>query len=104
MIDVKFLEQNAEKTFDEIIAKPDNRKVFVEQIGKLASQKATIAQQQEVLKDDVSIVADAFKLPKTRVNSLVDGVVKGTIDDKIADAEVMIEVLQIFSHEVEDDE
>lgn len=104
MIDVKFLEQNAEKTFDEIIAKPDNRKVFVEQIGKLASQKATIAQQQEVLKDDVSIVADAFKLSKSRVNSLVDGVVKGTIDDKIADAEVMIEVLQIFSHEVEDDE
>ncbi|CAH1066817.1 Uncharacterised protein [Acinetobacter phage MD-2021a] len=104
MIDVKFLEQNAEKTFDEIIAKPDNRKVFVEQIGKLASQKATIAQQQEVLKDDVSIVADAFKLSKTRVNSLVDSVVKGTIDDKIADAEVMIEVLQIFSHEAEDDE
>jgi len=104
MIDVKFLEQNAEKTFDEIIAKPDNRKVFVDQIGKLASQKATIAQQQEVLKDDVSIVADAFKLSKTRVSSLVDGVVKGTIDDKIADAEVMIEVLQIFSHEVEDDE
>lgn len=104
MISIKFIEDNAEKIFDEIIAKPDNRKVFVEQIGKLASQKATIAQQQEVLKDDVSIVADAFKLSKTRVNSLVDGVVKGTIDDKIADAEVMIEVLQIFSHEVEDDE
>lgn len=104
MISIKFIEDNAEKTFDEIIAKPDNRKVFVDQIGKLASQKATIARQQEVLKDDVSIVADAFKLSKTEVNKLVEAQLKDDIEGSVEKLESLIDKYQILLGEVENDE
>lgn len=102
MTDLKTIEQNENKTFDEIIAKPEGRKQFVESIHKLARQKASVLRSQEILKDDVSLVADAFKVSKTRVNGLVDSVQKGTIADKIFDANAFVEMLELLVPEEED--
>lgn len=102
MTDLKTIEQNENKTFDEIIAKPEGRKQFVEAIHNLARQKASVQRSQELLKDDVSVVADAFKVSKTRVNGLVDAVQKGTLEDKIFDANTFVEMLELLVPSQED--
>lgn len=102
MTDLKTIEQNENKTFDEIIAKPEGRKQFVEAIHNLARQKASVQRSQELLKDDVAVVADAFKVSKKRVNGLVDAVQKGTLEDKIFDANAFVEMLELLVPNEED--
>ncbi|QXM18582.1 hypothetical protein Phab24_id137 [Acinetobacter phage Phab24] len=104
MTDLKTIEQNENKTFDEIIAKPEGRKQFVEAIHNLARQKASVHRSQELLKDDVSVVADAFKLSKTEVNKLVEAQLKDDIEGSVEKLESLIDKYQILLGETEDDE
>lgn len=104
MTDLKTIEQNENKTFDEIVAKPEGRKQFVEAIHNLARQKTSVQRSQEILKDDVSVVADAFKLSKTEVNKLVEAQLKDDIEGSVEKLESLIDKYQIMLGETEDDE
>ncbi|QEP53256.1 putative transcriptional regulator [Acinetobacter phage BS46] len=99
MTDLKTIEQNENKTFDEIIAKPEGRKQFVEAIHNLARQKVSVQRSQEILKDDVSVVADAFKLSKTEVNKLVEAQLKDDIEGSVEKLESLIDKYQILLDE-----
>lgn len=100
----ELIEENAEKTFDEVIAKPDGRKQFVSQVKKLAEQKRNIQHSTELLKDDMDATAEAFKIAKGDLSKLVDAQLTGKVEGNIEKLEQLIDKYQILIGEDDPEE
>jgi hypothetical protein len=100
----ELIEENAEKTFDEVIAKPDARKQFIAQVKKLAEQKRNIQRSGELLKDDIDATAEAFKISKGDLGKLVDAQLTGKVEGNIEKLEQLIDKYQILIGEESIDE
>lgn len=90
-------EKNVDKTFDEVVAKPDGREQFVLAVTNLVRSKNRIATEQEFLKQDVDATADAFKIDKAQLNKIVASVKDGKVDALIASSTQLCDALDMFS-------
>lgn len=97
----ELIEENSEKTFDEVIAKPDGRKQFISQVKKLAEQKRNIQRSGELLKDDMDATAEAFKIKKGDLGKLVDAQLTGKVEGNIEQLEQLIDKYQILIGETD---
>lgn len=77
------------------LANPEMREVLLDQLQKLARQKAGIVTKQELFKDDVKSVAEAYGLTSGFVGGIVSSIVKGDIDEKIGVLTNTVDLLQV---------
>ena len=71
------------------------REVLLDQLQKLARTKAGIATKQQLYKDDVKSVAEAYGLTSGFVGTIVTSIVKGDIDEKIGTLTNTVDLLQV---------
>ena len=71
------------------------REVLLDQLQKLARTKAGIVTKQELLKDDVKYVAEAYGLTSGFVGAIVTSIVKGDINEKIGILTNTVDLLQV---------
>ena len=83
------------KALETALAKPEMREVLLDQLQKLARTKAGIATKQELYKDDVKSVAEAYGLTSGFVGTIVTSIVKGDIDEKIGVLTNTVDLLQV---------
>ena len=83
------------KALEDALANPAKREVLIDQLQKLARTKAGIATKQELYKDDVKSVAEAYGLTSGFVGTIVTSIVKGDIDEKIGVLTNTVDLLQV---------
>ena len=83
------------KALETALANPKMREVLLDQLQKLARTKAGIVTKQELLKDDVKSVAEAYGLTSGFVGTIVTSIVKGDIDEKIGTLTNTVDLLQV---------
>lgn len=83
------------KALEMALAKPEMREVLLDQLQKLARTKAGIATKQELFKDDVKSVAEAYGLTSGFVGTIVTSIVRGDIDEKIGTLTNTVDLLQV---------
>lgn len=83
------------KALEDALANPAKREVLLDQLQKLARTKAGIVTKQELLKDDVKSVAEAYGLTSGFVGTIVTSIVKGDIDEKIGVLTNTVDLLQV---------
>lgn len=83
------------KALETALANPEMREVLLDQLQKLARTKAGIVTKQELLKDDVKSVAEAYGLTSGFVGTIVTSIVKGDIDEKIGILTNTVDLLQV---------
>lgn len=83
------------KALEDALANPAKREVLLDQLQKLARTKAGIATKQELYKDDVKSVAEAYGLTSGFVGTIVTSIVKGDIDEKIGVLTNTVDLLQV---------
>lgn len=83
------------KALEAALAKPEMREVLLDQLQKLARTKAGIATKQQLYKDDVKSVAEAYGLTSGFVGTIVTSIVKGDIDEKIGTLTNTVDLLQV---------
>ena len=86
---------NNAKALEMALAKPEMREVLLDQLQKLARTKAGIATKQELYKDDVKSVAEAYGLTSGFVGTIVTSIVKGDINEKIGTLTNTVDLLQV---------
>lgn len=83
------------KALEDALANSAKREVLLDQLQKLARTKAGIVTKQELLKDDVKSVAEAYGLTSGFVGTIVTSIVKGDIDEKIGTLTNTVDLLQV---------
>lgn len=83
------------KALEDALANPAKREVLLDQLQKLARTKAGIVTKQELLKDDVKSVAEAYGLTSGFVSTIVTSIVKGDIGEKIGVLTNTVDLLQV---------
>jgi len=83
------------KALETALANPEMREVLLDQLQKLARTKAGIVTKQELLKDDVKSVAEAYGLTSGFVSTIVTSIVKGDIGEKIGVLTNTVDLLQV---------
>ena len=83
------------KALETALAKPEMREVLLDQLQKLARTKAGIVTKQELLKDDVKSVAEAYGLTSGFVGTIVTSIVRGDIDERIGTLTNTVDLLQV---------
>lgn len=79
-----------------VLSKPETREVFIGQLDKLVHSKEGLKVKTDLYKDDVASVAEAYGLSKGFVGKLVMDVMKGGLDEKIAELTNHVDVLQVL--------
>ena len=83
------------KALETALAKPEMREVLLDQLQKLARTKAGIATKQQLYKDDVKSVAEAYGLTSGFVGTIVTSIVTGDINEKIGVLTNTVDLLQV---------
>ena len=86
---------NNAKALETALAKHEMREVLLDQLQKLARTKAGIVTKQELLKDDVKSVAEAYGLTSGFVGTIVTSIVRGDIDERIGTLTNTVDLLQV---------
>ena len=83
------------KALETALAKPEMREVLLDQLQTLARTKAGIATKQELYKQDVKSVAEAYGLTSGFVGTIVTSIVKGDIGERIGTLTNTVDLLQV---------
>ena len=83
-----------------VLSKPETREVFIGQLDKLVHSKEGLKVKTDLYKDDVASVAESYGLSKGFVGKLVMDVMKGGLDEKIAELTNHVDVLQVLKESV----
>jgi hypothetical protein len=84
---------------NDILDKPAEREVFIEQINKLVGQREQLDGKVKFYNDDVKSTAEAYKLGKGFVSKVVGAVAKGNIKDVIDKLTSEVDLLQVLDEQ-----
>lgn len=90
-----------EEVFNNILAKPETRQQFIDQITYLVGEHRKLENVRSIYSADVKGTKEALGLSQSFINNVVKAVSNQEVDKQIAKAVGMADILSIFQKDEE---